>query len=774
MMSEPPTPPCNLPYWIAHTPSKQNPRFHGLRKHILSVSELARDFAIPLQADNIAYWLGLLHDLGKFRDEFQVYLHCCYEASKDPKNKKAPRPGSAPHKQAGALAARQMLGLEWGCLLALPLFGHHGGMRSAAETPRLVLEKTDEAEVAMLLERAASVDERLRPVLPDLSPLQAFAGDGDGLEMYLRLIYSCLVDADALDTESHNDPDAAQRRAQAVPPSVYDLRDQLLTRQEEDFAGKKGTVNAIRREVYDACLLAANSKPGFFTLTVPTGGGKTRSSLAFALCHAAKHDLRRVVYAIPYTSIVDQTAGTFRDLFGNTAGTVLEHHSAIDLRRTGRAADSEEDEEQANQQERWRKLAAQNWDAPLIATTTVQLFESLFSNRPSACRKLHRLAGSIIVLDEAQCLPPHLLDPIRSGLQTLVEHFGATVVFCTATQPAHDVEAPHLRGIVARPIIAPEQQQQHFAALKRVRYFVKQEEWNWARVAEEMQQDENSCLCIVNTRRQALDLLDKLDPEGTNPDVLHLSTLLCGQHRRDALVDIRKRLIDGPRVLLVSTQVIEAGVDVDFPRALRAIGPLDRIVQAAGRCNREGNRLREDSHVIIFTPEDGGMPRGFYRMAQGRTVNLLKGHEEIELDDPVFVTEYFRNLYADLALDPNAVGKAVQDDRIHFRYDDVAQKVRLIEQDTVGVFITTYCPEEAQAIIKAAQSIGRMTRELWQRAQPFCVALPFYEAEARKHHIDESTVPGLKIWLGAYHSKQGIPFSNGTEDLLLAPGKNIV
>jgi CRISPR-associated endonuclease/helicase Cas3 len=767
-LNEPPKPPCGLPFWVAHTPSKQNPRFHSLKKHIFSVSEMARSFAEPLHAGEIAYFLGLLHDLGKFREEFQRYLHECYQAAKN--NTTPPQPGSAPHKQAGALAAELMIATEWGNLLALPLYGHHGGMKSLAETPRVVREKTSRDEVEALLALAQMVDSRLYPSIPDLTLLESLAKEPETLEMTIRLIYSCLVDADSLDTEAHNDPDAAQRRAQASPPSLLQLRDLLMERQEIDFEGKSGLVNEVRRDVYDTCVAIAQNVPGFFTLTVPTGGGKTRSSLAFALCHAVQHGLRRVVYAIPYTSIVDQTATVFRSLFGDAAGTILEHHSAIDIRRRV-AKEGETGNTKLAEIERWRRLAAQNWDAPLIVTTTVQLFESLFSNRPSACRKLHRLAGSVIVLDEAQCLPTHLMAPIRSGLKTLVEQFGATVVFCTATQPAHDVQTPHLAGLSPRPIIAKERQQQHFSALKRVRYFIKQETWDWPRVAKEIQQDKTlSCLCVVNTRRQALDLLDILDKDGENPEVFHLSTLLCGRHRQDVLAEITSRLKNNERTLLVSTTVIEAGVDLDFPRALRAMGPLERIVQAAGRCNREGLRPRDESHVTVFTPEDGASPRGVYRMALSRTVNLLGSQEEAELDDPIFVTNYFRRLYADLAIDPKEIGKRVQDDRAYYRYDEVAQKVRLIEEETIGVFVSDYSPDEARAVLDEARRIGHMHRDLWQRAQPFCVSLPARDVTGGKLPIvTDPSLPDLPLWQGKYDGKRGIPLDKDLADVVYDP-----
>jgi CRISPR-associated endonuclease/helicase Cas3 len=757
-MSYRPAPPPPLRAWVAHTPSKQNPRFHLLTEHILRVAEMAREFAEPFQAGEIAYFLGLLHDLGKFKTEFQQYLIDCYEAAK--KGKSGPLPGTAPHKQAGALAAIQLLEKGWGELLAIALHGHHSGMKNQKDLLTALREKTNLEEVQALLERAKAVRETLEPLPPTLAPLKSFEGDVEGLEMTLRMIYSCLVDADALDTEAHNDPQAASLRAAAELPALQELLETLIRRQEADFLGKTGAVNDVRKEVYDACLTAAEQASGFFELTVPTGGGKTRSSLAFALSHAARHNLKRVIYAIPYTSIVDQTAGVFRSLFGEETGIVLEHHSAIDWRK-----------QQADDKQ-WQRLTAQNWDAPLIVTTTVQLFESLFSNRPSACRKLHRLAGSVVVLDEAQCLPLKQMAPIRSALKTLVDHFGTTVVFCTATQPAHDQEAPYLVGLSTRPILAEPERKLQFNTLRRVRYRFEPEPWDWPQVAAEMRRKQNACLCVVNTRRQALDLLTLLDPDGKAEDILHLSTLLCGRHRQETLQAIHRRLAEDARMLLVSTQVIEAGVDLDFPRALRAIGPLERIIQAAGRCNREGQRPRDESEVVIFTPSDGASPRGHYRMALAKTTQLFEANPEIDLDDPEFVTAYFRKLYADVAIDAKQIGKDIQTARQHFRYEEVAQKMRLIEQDTVSVLTAAYAPEEAQAILSEARSRGQMTRALWQRAQPLSVSLFTHDVDKAKAqgHIEE-IVPGLLLWKGSYDSKRGIPLDQDISDL---PPENLV
>ena len=776
-----------LPDWVAHTPSKTNPLWNLLADHTLEVARRAEEFARPFDkcgvSAEIARYLGLLHDLGKFTDVFQQYLWLNYLAD----NGKAPRPtrGSAPHKQMGAIAALMDLGDDWQPLMQ-PLYGHHGGMENPETTSaksHTLANKTKitNAEVERMRERAAAVDAHLRAVPPDLSRLAQTPHVDDTLacEMYLRMLYSCLVDADALDTERHKNPDAAKTRAAHSPASLAEMRDVLRAKQDEIAkAARDSPVNRVRREVYESCLSSAQNKPGVFSLTVPTGGGKTRSSLAFALehidCHSP-HAFERVIYAIPFTSIVDQTAGVFRDVSGDDPGIVLEHHSAIDPDRKFTRSDEGDDYAAGKEFERWRTLAAQNWDAPLIVTTTVQLFESLFSNRPSACRKLHRLAKSVIILDEVQTLPPTLLTPLIDGLKTLAQNFGATIVLCTATQPA--LEGKISRYLDGFPpitqIVEVEMRKRHFETLRRVTYRVETEKWDWTQVADTMRTAfaaDKSCLCIVNTRRHALAVLDELDGKRDNSDVFHLSTLMCGKHRREVLATVRERLKNKEPLLLVSTQLIEAGVDVDFPQVLRAIAPLDRIIQAAGRCNREGLRRREDSEVIVFTPLESGDPGGIYKMAMAQTQNLIermrKMGEEPDFDDADTVTEYFRHLFNTLQGEVDK--KNVQERRGYLDYPEVARRVRLIEEDTVSVLVRAYDEAETAAILLAAERMGGMTRDLWRRAQPLSVSIYERDLDAlRLQGTVSDAHPGeLLVWEGAYDEKTGIPLDRDPADIV--------
>ena len=424
-----------------------------------------------------------------------------------------------------------------------------------------------------------------RPCLPIKSPTQA--------ELFLRFLFSALVDADYLDTEAHFDPGRSRLRYR--PVDLEALAESFWKEQDKLSGHDQSPVNLARHEIYQFCLAAAECPPGIFRLTVPTGGGKTLSGMAFALRHALKYQKHRIIVAIPYTSIIDQTAQVYRRIFGDE--NILEHHSAVTPR---------EDEDHFVQQQ-WTRLAAENWDAPIVVTTTVQLFESLFANRPAACRKLHNLAQSIIILDEVQTLPTGLLAPILEVVQQLVDHYGVTVVLSTATQPSLvDSGSPYLKGLRGEIREIVPDPARYFQALKRVSYDCPGEAWSWERVAQEMAA-EPQCLAVVNTKKDALALLDALN----DPEALHLSTLLCMAHRRKVMEGIKVRLATGQPCRVVATQVVEAGVDLDFPVVLRAMGPLDRIVQAAGRCNREG-RLSQ-GRVIIFQPAEGQIPPGDYR-----------------------------------------------------------------------------------------------------------------------------------------------------------------
>jgi CRISPR-associated endonuclease/helicase Cas3 len=711
----------------AHTPSEETGQWHKLEEHLRSVAETAKSFAQPFGAGDLAYWAGLWHDLGKFHPDFQKYLEDCDEAKR--LGTRAPRP-RIDHKGAGTVTAAQHAGP-----LAFLVAGHHGGLHADGDLRSRLNEWRAAEHVAEALTRAASTVS-LTPAT-SLDPPDWVGSDPRRLEFFLRMLFSCLVDADFLDTEAHFQPGRAAARVEA--PELATLWPDFEAHMQQ-LTGRDDAVGRLRDEVYRACLEAGQLAQGLFRLTVPTGGGKTLAGMAFALRHAVAHaetrPLERVIVAVPYTSITEQTAGVYRRIFGE--GAVLEHHSAV-----REAPDPEEGE--AGPQ--WERLAAENWDAPVIVTTTVRLFESLFARKPSDCRRLHRLARSVVILDEAQTLPTHLLAPILDGLHELTAHYGTSVVLCTATQPALD-DAPGFKGLTGVREIAP-QPARLFTALERVRYeWPSGERWSWDRVMAEMQAA-GRALAVVNTKKDALALLDAL-----SPDALHLSTLLCGAHRRYVLQEVRRRLTAGEPCLLVSTQVIEAGVDVDFPLVLRAVGPLDRIVQAAGRCNREG-KLPEKGRVVVFEPEAGGMPAGDYETGAGLTAVLLRD-DTVDPNDPAIVTRYFRELYRNVELDRNNIQRA----RASLDFPAVASSFQMIEDGGEGVLVGYRGEDEGlavQEIVRRVQREGRVTRGLRRAVQPYLVSVRPRQLEAYQQGLlVEELAPGLHRWLGGYDIRRGL------------------
>ncbi|HEY8489632.1 MAG TPA: CRISPR-associated endonuclease Cas3'', partial [Dehalococcoidia bacterium] len=490
MHRDQPAPPSRSP--IAHTRNGQGRR-HDLVAHLRGVAELAARFATDLGAERLGRYLGLWHDLGKFHSAFQAYLLAC-EA--DPKAR-----GHGPdHKAAGAVLAQRHAGLA-----ALLVQGHHGGLQTPTSLEAWLEERGRDPAVQEALQRARAAIPDLEPADPLPIPPHATTGP-HAAELFLRLLFSALVDADYLDTEVHFRAEHAIARGTAIP--VAELwerfqRDQARLETEVRRAGRQEEpVIQARDAIYRACLEAAEQPPGLFRLTAPTGGGKTRAAMAFALRHALRHGHHRIVVAVPFISITEQTADVYRRIFEADGGppVVLEHHSAAEL--------EDPHGEDFRRREVWARLAAENWDTPIVVTTTVQLFESLFAARPGRCRKLHRLARSVIVLDEAQALPSHLLDPILDALRELTAHYGVTAVLSTATQPAFEA-IPAFRNLRATEIV-PEPAR-FFRSLARVEY-----QWHagpplaWAEVAD-LLRGEPQALAVVNTKRDALALLDALD-----------------------------------------------------------------------------------------------------------------------------------------------------------------------------------------------------------------------------------------------------------------------
>lgn len=724
-------PPARL---VAHTPPPGTEDWHYLDDHSLEVAKLAAKFAEPFGAQDVARWLGLLHDAGKAHPDFQEYL---WKNFLEPR-KKHP---TVDHKKAGAAALSSAKDLPQ------VLLGHHGGL-------------SDLSAVTTTMRNAVTTEERHRlgeawrrfqslGITPSGAPPQTpdWALTAQPHEFYLRMLFSCLVDADVLSTERHWTPDASDTRTMDMP-AVAALWDRFQANQailaSNVAAGPDANslVNRIRAEVYDACVENSSRPPGFFRLTVPTGGGKTRSATAFALCHAIEHGMQRAIYGVPFLTITEQTVDVLRDALGNDRA-VLEHHSGIEPEY-----DSETGEETVD--ERWRQLASENWDAPVVVTTTVQLFESLFGRKTRQCRKLHNIARSVIILDEFQTIPSHLRAPIFDVLKELVSHYGVSVVLCTATQPVLDTIEDELeRAGITVTELAPDPAKA-FHALERVCYEwpAQDEPWTWEHVAREMQETDQ-VLTIVNTVRHAAELFAALNDEAA----IHLSTRMCGAHRRQVLSDIRERLHTDLPCRVVSTQLVEAGVDIDFPVVLRAIGPLDRIAQAAGRCNREG-RLPDKGRAVVFSIEDDAMPGGAYRLGTGVTVMMLS-EGQVDFADPATFDTYFRMLYADAEADE----RDIQHYRAERFYEEVAERFSIIDEDTFPMIVeyNDAAREAKRRLMDAAGRPGTVLRRTFRDIQPYVVTCRKYErGRFESAVLIRELLPGIWEWLGDYDEQLGI------------------
>ncbi|MCS7268198.1 MAG: CRISPR-associated endonuclease Cas3'' [Geminicoccaceae bacterium] len=706
--------------------------WHDLAAHLEETATRAAAFAEAFDSADWAAIAGLWHDLGKYDPEFQRYLRRVAGPDAHLEDDGSERTRRGPeHSIAGAVLALDRLGEGAGRALAFVVAGHHAGLPDWTGATGGALEhrlkRARERDVlgrvrrggapAALLDRAPPAPGRIceRVCRPER---QAF---------WIRMVFSALVDADFLDTERFMDPERAAARPNGV--SIEALR-RILDRYLEELSARAPStpVNRLRAEVLRACRDRARDTPGLFTLTVPTGGGKTLSSLAFALAHACAHGLRRVVYAIPYTSIIEQTADVFRDVFRDRPEVVVEHHSNLAPERETTAT----------------RLASENWDAPIVVTTTVQLFESLFAAKPSRCRKLHNLARSVVVLDEAQLLPVDHLRPILFALDELVARYGTTVVISTATQPALS-SREGFKGLSAPAReLAPDPEALR-RRMRRTRFELLQElqPITWPDLAARLRA-ERRVLAIVD-RRDAARELAALMPE----DTFHLSALMCPAHRSAVLGAIRAALAEPERpVRVVSTQLVEAGVDLDFPVVFRAVAGLDSIAQAAGRCNREGH-LADFGRVVVFRPPTEPPP-GILRIAAEIGRKLLTA-----LPDPLAqeaFERYFRELYWSRGerLDSAQLltgEKLLARPDLAFAFRTAAERFRMIPDEQVPVLVPWAEGRHLAGEIAARATAGAGLRALLRRAQRFLVGVYRRTASAmlRAGAVRE-LVPGL-LWL---------------------------
>lgn len=672
---------------------------HDLGKHLSDASALAATLARPWGSPAAAL-AAIWHDLGKYSPAFQEMILRAGEEGHLER-------GRVIHAFAGAELALRHLPAPLGPLLAMVIAGHHAGLPDwdGGEAGQS-LGRRIEGHLARAMEGDPPPDILEPPALPPLP-------DGVDAGIWTRLLASAVYDADFLDTESFFDQGRSESRADwPAFNGLGPIFERNLAKRLKGLA--PSPVNEVRAQVLAACRTAAAHAPGLFSLTVPTGGGKTLSSLAFALEHARCHGLRRVVYAVPFTSIIEQTADVFRGVLGKDA--VLEHHSALDVgQETSRS-----------------RLAAENWDAPVIVTTTVQLFESLFASRTSRLRKLHNLAGSVLVLDEAQAVAPHALLPATAALHQLASHFRVSVVLCTATQPALDAVFPSVKPTEIIPDPAD-----LFRRLDRVHIQVHPDRRSWDDVTAEMTQAPQA-LAILNTRAECRALFHRLPPEA-----IHLSTWQCAAHRRDLLAGIKRRLKDGEPVHVASTSLVEAGIDIDFPLVLRAMTGLDSLAQAAGRCNREG-RL-DKGRFVVFRPEEGTRWPDLAQRIDAAEAAL--GRFPGAPFSPQAFTAFFRALYWSKGADeldrhdimrllrlPHPDGRKRKGKAWDISFRTAAERFHMIEEDGRAALVVPY-GDAGQAAVEDLRRLGP-DRHRMRALQGFTVPVPeSFVASAAVEHV---------------------------------------
>jgi len=651
-----------------------------LEEHLRNVGELARDFAKDFKAGNWAYLAGLWHDLGKYSESFQNMLLATHDSDAHIETKL----GKTDHSTAGAQHAFRLFN-DTGKVLAYTISGHHAGLPDGKSNEAACLMARLDKKISDYSGVPASLSQFPKPsgfpFQPDKKRL------GFQISFFIRMLYSCLVDADFLDTEVFMDKTRANNRGGY--PSLSDLSPKLDAAIEQILLkAQPSTINNHRHSILQHCIDASQNTQGIFSLTVPTGGGKTLSSMAFAMKHALKYGLKRIIYVIPYTSIIEQNAAVFRSILGDAA--VLEHHSNFEP--------PEEDHRS--------RLASENWDAPIIVTTNVQFFESLYGARSSRCRRLHNIARSVVILDEAQMLPVSLLKPSLEALRELADSYGTTIVLCTATQPALSTTEQFKDGIDSVQEIMPEPEKL-YEAFKRINT-EKLPVLPDAELAERIMSFKQA-LCIVNTRKHARSIFELItEREGC----FHLSALMCPQHRSEVLQRIREALTSKSVCRVVSTQLVEAGVDIDFPVVFRSATGIDSLAQAAGRCNREGI-IAEGGKFYVFQPEQG-LPPGHFRHTAETAEMVMRHHDDplsLEAVEEYFKTLYWRqgeNLDEEHILDLLKEGAAKGD----FPFRTIAESFRIIK-DTMQPIIIPYNGKSERIIqgLRYAEKCGGLLRQ---------------------------------------------------------------
>ena len=677
-------------------------------EHATGVAAMAERFASSFDCGEFGRLMGLLHDKGKEQAAFQQYIR--RESGYMPEIPFTPR---TPHAYVGALLAELRLGHALGMALSWPIMGHHAGLHDWADYDETIRGRAIPEGITDLNINPKRLTDNLRK----------FSGremQPKDMNHWLRMLYSCLVDADFLDTEAFMSPDESKKRGRLT--NMSELKFKLDGYLKAHFSAVPETpVNKIRAEIQRYCLKESQEPTGFFGLTVPTGGGKTISSIVWAVNHAIKNGKKRIIIAIPYTSIIVQTASTLREIFGDE--NVLEHHSEVDESSEGNELCSV------------HALASENWDYPIVVTTNVRLFESMFSNKPSKCRRLHNICDSVLILDEIQTLPVGFMNPIINALSTYNRIFGVSVLFTTASMPVlnedfHFTNGAHLESVGDIHEIVPAEMNLS-EKMVRVNLNFDNEPSTYDEIASRLC-GHNRVLCVVNTRQDAKEIYERLPDEGLK---VHLSRMMCPAHVSKVISQIKEALSDPNQKIIrvVSTQLIEAGVDIDFPTVFRQEIGLDSVLQAAGRCNREG-RLQSNGEVYVFSLSD--------RRPRGTMLKANEARRSLPCESNWFSEEtmraYFSDLYFRLGnFDEKDIASLLRfspdarDD--HFKFKEAALRFKLIEDDGVKAIVNY---GEAADLVQQYKLFGS-SYSLMKKLGRYTVTVHRYDEDALAHIAEE-------------------------------------
>ena len=748
--------------YIAHIREEEKGCFveQSIEEHCLNVARLARELIYEDEDScglkDLAYNAGLLHDFGKYRPDFQRYILASSGA-----NQSGKVPPKAPHAIVGAIEARRLFDDPMITdTLAYCISGHHRGLYDHNEMERR-LRHGEYKRWCDACEKLTSAENLETADCDDVD-------EPDDLQMAIRMLFSALVDADRLDTERFMTPDlsAERLRIKGNYASLSTLRERLRAKTESFSSAPDTPVNRARAYFLESCRShGAGSDPGIYTLSLPTGAGKTISSIAWALEMAIRNHHDRIIYVIPYTSIITQTAMVFREIFGKE--NILEHHSEV-------VVEQQTEDDNSDEQMSRLKFLTENWDAPIILTTNVQFFESLFASKPAKCRKVHSIANSVIVMDEVQALPEGFLSPILSAIDTLSEAFHCSILCCSATQPVYDedLNSPDDGSDYYTPLDTRgdlvSREAKYFVPFDRVDYHLEPQTVTSQELADRLAA-EYSVLCVLNSRKDAGQVYRALRdlPKVKADEVIHLSRSMCSAHLRRAIETIKERMREGEPTKVISTQLIEAGVDLDFPCVWRAHSGLGSIIQAGGRCNREG-KMERRGQVFVFSLADGSRPFGNIARGCNATKMLLHklSNKITDPTDPEVIAKYYRLFFKDIPdFDTEGIEKDLTEDPEDINFESAADRFKLIDDEGTFPVIVPYM-EEGKALVRKIRNHEILTREDYHQMQEYSVSLRQGDYSTLLSHGNIEQIPWGEDFISVlvddncYDSVAGVVISN--------------